>query len=94
MYQMLGGVLLWISITALIATVCAVLAQICRHHYPSLEKANKIKWLKTKLFILMILPVLSGAIAVGYCILGGSAILNHDATLPGWWDAVGRLWLF
>ena len=40
-YRMLGGVLVWISITALVATMCAVIAQLCWHHYRS-SKTVKI----------------------------------------------------
>jgi hypothetical protein len=42
----------------------------------------------------MMLPVLLGAVAVGYCILGGAAILNQQTVLPGWWDAIHQRWLF
>jgi uncharacterized membrane protein len=93
-YRMLGGVLVWISIAALVATMCAVIAQLCRHHYRCSENGKNAELLKTKLFALMVLPVLLGAIAVGYCILGGAAILNQQAVLPGWWDAIHQLWLF
>ncbi len=93
-YRMLGGVLVWISLAALVATVCALIAQLCRHHYQHHENAENAKWLKTKMLLLMAPPVLLGAIAVGYTILGGAAILNHSATLPGWWDALLSIWRF
>jgi hypothetical protein len=92
-YRMLGGVLAWISIAALVATVGALIAQLCRYAY-RLGRFRNPACVTGMLILLMGTPVIPGAIAVGYCILGGSAILNHDATLPGWRDAVGKLWLF
>jgi hypothetical protein len=93
-YRMLGGVLVWISMAALAATVCALIAQLCRQHYQRDENAKKARWLKTKMFFLMVPPVLPGGVAVAYSILGGAAILNHSASLPGWWDALHQLWRF
>lgn len=92
--QYTSGVQVWISLAALVATVCALIAQLCRHHYLSHENAENAKRLKTKMLLLMAPPVVLGGVAVGYTILGGAAILNHSATLPGWWDALHSIWQF
>lgn len=92
-YRMLGGVLTWISISAFFATVCALFAQLCRYFYRLGWRGSPTS-VTLILFFLMVVPVVAGAIAVGYCILGGAAILNQAAVLPGWRDAIGQLWLF
>lgn len=91
-YRVLGGVLAWISITALFATFCSLAAQILKYCYRVKQKQGMPAapwwgWLA----LLMGLPALSGAIAVAYCVRAGVAILNSETELPGMLDALCKL---
>lgn len=96
-YRMLGGVLAWISITALIAAACAGYVQIRKGLYQIKQNrldGNSLKALKFELITLVGLPVVFGAFAVYFCIVGGAAILNHDIELGGLLDAIHKIWPF
>lgn len=87
-YRMLGGVLAWISITALAATVCSLLAQLGKYAYRQKHLPSPQGW---KLAILMGIPIVPGTFAVVYCVRAGSAILSNDTELIGIVDAIGKL---
>jgi hypothetical protein len=92
-YRMFGGVLAWISITALVATVSALIAQLRKYLYGVKQKRGESPtdpW-KLELALLMGVPTLFGAIAVAYCVRGGAAILNGDAELIGMLKAICTL---
>jgi len=92
-YRMFGGVLAWISITALVATVSALIAQLRKYLYGVKQKRgdNPADPWKLELALLMGVPTLFGAIAVAYCVRGGAAILNGDAELIGMLKAICTL---
>ncbi|MDP1533592.1 MAG: hypothetical protein Q8L92_08430 [Rubrivivax sp.] len=92
-YQKLGGVLAWISITALLATICSVAAQGCKHLYRAkqLETGTSPPVSKMWLFTLMGIPVLSGAMVVIFSVGAGLAILNNNVGLPGMKEVVCKL---
>jgi len=92
-YRMFGGVLAWISITALVATVSALIAQIRKYRYRVKQKRgdNPADPWKLELALLMGIPTLFGAIAVAYCVRGGAAILNGDAELISMLKAICTL---
>jgi hypothetical protein len=92
-YRMFGGVLAWISITALVATVSALIAQLRKYRYGVKQKRgdNPTDPWKLELALLMGVPTLFGAIAVAYCVRGGAAILNGDAELIGMLKAICTL---
>ena len=79
-YHMLGGVLAWIAITALVATVCSAAAQYLKHLY----RADQLKGgpsppvPKALPLVLMSLPIVPGAFAVIYCGGVGLAIMNNN----------------
>lgn len=92
-YQMMGRVLAWISIAALVATVCSAIAQYCKHLYRikqhAIESSPKIpKW---RLLVLMGIPIGFGLIAVIFCVGTGLAILNDNAEPVGTADAICKL---
>lgn len=87
--RMLGGVLAWISITALVATGSMVFAQLFKNSYskrPGAKEPNDVR-----LWLLMGIPTLFGAVAVAYCVRGGMALLHGDAELIGLLDALCKL---
>ena len=88
-YRMLGGVLAWISITALVATVSAAIAQILKYEHRKKSLTTDPAWMG--LALLMGVPTLFGAMAVAYCVRGGAAILHGDAELIGLLEAICRL---
>src|SRR3569832_979007 len=88
-YRMLGGVLAWISITALVATVCMAVVQILKYRHS--KDANAQDPATATLALLMGIPTLIGAMAVTYCIRGGMAVLNGGTELVGLLDALCKL---
>jgi hypothetical protein len=92
-YRMFGGVLAWISITALVATVSALIAQLRKYLYRVKQRRGESPTdpRKQELALLMGVPTLFGAIAVAYCVRAGAAILNGDTELIGMVEAICRL---
>lgn len=88
-YRMLGGVLAWISITALAATVCMAFAQTLKFKHR--KDATPQDPDGTMLALLMGVPTILGGIAVIYCIRGGMAILHGNTELIGLPEAICRL---
>jgi hypothetical protein len=90
---MFGGVLAWISITALVATVSALIAQLRKYLYRVKQRRGESPTdpRKQELALLMGVPTLFGAIAVAYCVRAGAAILNGDTELIGMVEAICRL---
>ena len=95
-YHMLGGVLAWIAITALVAAVCSAAAQYLKHLYraaqlkgdpsPAVPKALPL--------VLMGLPIVPGAFAVIYCGGAGLAILNNNLGPLKTANVICKLWPF
>lgn len=88
-YRMLGGVLAWISVTALVATFSALITQILKRAHRKTPSAEGPPW--WGLALLMGVPAGLGAMAVAYCVRGGAAILNGDTELVGMVEAICRL---
>lgn len=88
-YRMLGGVLAWISITALVATVCMAVVQILKYRHR--KDANAQDPDTATLALLMGIPTLFGAMAVSYCVRGGMAVLHGGTELVGLLDALCKL---
>jgi hypothetical protein len=85
--RMLGGVLGWMAITALVATVAALFTQLLKNTY---RKA--VAWWVE--LMLMGTPALSGAAAVVYCIRGGGSMASARTELIGLGEALCTLWPF
>jgi hypothetical protein len=77
--RVLGGVLAWMAIAALAATVNAAITQILKREYRRKPSEAGPPW--WGLALLMGVPVLPGAMAVVYCVRAGAAILGSDAEL-------------
>ena len=87
--RMLGGVLAWIAITALVATLSAGLTQLLkRAHRKKPGEADPPWWVPG---LLIGIPVLPGAMAVAYCVRAGATLLNGDAELVGLAKAICTL---
>jgi hypothetical protein len=84
-HRMLGGVLGWMAITALIAAVAALVTQLLKTIY-----RTGVPW--WVLLLLMAAPAVTGAAAVSYCIRGGAAMVNANAELSDLGDALRTLW--
>lgn len=89
-YRMLGGVLAWMAITALVATFCAAFAQLRKSH---LREHPNPPW-KGERATLMIVPALFGGMAVIYCVGAGLAILNNNLGPLKTASAICKLWPF
>jgi membrane-associated protease RseP (regulator of RpoE activity) len=87
--RMLGGVLAWMAITALAATVSTGITQILKRAYRKQPSEAGPPW--WGLALLIGLPVLPGAMAVAYCIRAGAALLDSDAELVGMAKAICTL---
>ena len=96
-YRMLGGVLAWIAMTALLATLCAGFAQLrkshLREHPKNPDGTDAVPW-KGERPALMLLPTLSGAMAVVYCGGAGLAIMNNNLGPLESICAICKLWPF
>lgn len=84
-HRMLGGVLGWMAITALVAAVAALVTQLLKTMY----RAGVPWW---ALLLLMAAPAVTGAAAVSYCIRGGAAMLSAKSELVDLGDALCMLW--
>lgn len=89
-YRMLGGVLAWIAMTALVATFCAAFAQLRKSHTHEHEKKP---W-KGERAILMVVPALFGGMAVIYCVGVGLAMLNDNKGPLKSLCVICKLWPF
>ncbi|MBW8329804.1 MAG: hypothetical protein K0M48_11835 [Thiobacillus sp.] len=93
-YMMLGGVLAWISVAALLATICMAIAQTGKTACWDKNSPDtlggllgKLKaWLAAPkgglLLSLKLVPVFPAALAAGYLVLAGWAMRNNDAIPP------------
>lgn len=88
-YRMFGGVLAWISITALVATFSALITQVLKRAHRKKPSAEGPPW--WGLALLMGVPAGLGAMAVAYCVRGGAAILSGDTDLVGMVEAICKL---
>ncbi len=95
-YHMLGGVLAWISITALVASMCAAAAQYFKHLYRvgQLQGVTGLAVPRERLIVLMGLPIVPGAFAVIYCVGAGLAILNDNRGPLKSLCVICKLWPF
>lgn len=88
----LGGVLAWMALSALIASVVTLLVQLLKTRYirQTQAGANPEPWTNLAL-ILCVLPLLPGAVAVFFCIRVGVALLPKANLLPPIGDALRSL---
>jgi hypothetical protein len=90
-YRLLGGVLAWQSITALVAALAAAWIQIRKYQY----RGESPKFPRPyERGAAMIIPALFGAMAAVYCVRAGSAMLNNDTELTGLASAICKIWPF
>jgi len=94
----LGGVLAWISIAALAATVVALIVQISRGVRGKRERAHAgadplavSDGAVLALWLFCVVPIVPGAVAVAYCIRVGAALLNGGGALQGFGAAFRAL---
>jgi hypothetical protein len=83
--KMLGGVLIWISLTAVVATLAALSIQAAKSwHLRKLSGGTQKLW---HFVLACLVPVATGFVAVMYCIRGGSAYLSGSTRLPDFFEA-------
>jgi hypothetical protein len=81
--ETLGAVLMWISITAVLATFTALCLQCLRNRYAMAVREgipNPTEYRKCAI-ALCVIPALTGLIAVLYCVRGGAAMLAGAVAL-------------
>lgn len=80
-FAVLGGVLTWISITALLASAMALvlqtMASVRRDTKSTAAVCHSVPT------VICALPVITGLMAVAYCVRGGAAMLNGKTHLLG-----------
>ncbi|MFI5410329.1 hypothetical protein [Kaistia sp. UC242_56] len=88
----LGGVLAWMALSALVASIVTLLVQVLKARYirQNLAGAPKEPWTNLAL-ILCALPLLPGAVAVAFCLQVGVALLPKASLLPPLGEALRRL---
>ena len=87
----LGGVLAWMSLAALVATLSAAIVQATKYWHSRANKrgivpaftARKGGWL----WLAALAPVVPGFVAVLYCLRAGAAMLNGATSLQDSWAA-------
>ncbi|SHE75336.1 hypothetical protein SAMN02745157_0858 [Kaistia soli DSM 19436] len=79
---MLGGILFWMSISALLGAVCALIAHLLKTGY-FLQREEYRRPPSTLLVACLgLLPIIPGIFAVAYAMRGGAAMLARLPTLP------------
>ncbi len=76
-----GGILSWITITAVVATICAAALQFC--------KGQQFKPYRPGVILAMGLPIVPGVVAVSFSVLAGAAAMQ---TLPASGTTPQTLW--
>jgi hypothetical protein len=91
---MLGGVLIWMTLTAVIASFFGLIIQVIKSRYMKAksEKRATPKVSEWRLFLMCLAPVVTGFVAVSYCVRGGAAMVAASTQLPGFWAAVCMMW--
>lgn len=91
--HMVGGVLAWISIAALSATICGGILQIMKRNYFADIDAGEtgVKPTNEAISFLMVVPILPGAFAVSDCVRGGAVMLTNSSSFPSLLDAIFKL---
>ena len=88
---MLGGVLAWMALAALVATVVAAIVQATKYWHARPNKRGVVPEFTARkggwLWVIVVLPIVPGFVAVLYCLRAGAAMLNGATTLEGAWAA-------
>jgi len=92
---MLGGVLAWMSVAALTAALAALFVQIVKGVFNWRDRGKEASTIPAcsvvLLWIVSVLPIVPGAVAVSYCLRAGAAMLNASPSLQGFFGAVQSL---
>ena len=88
----IGGVLAWMAISALVASVVTLLVQFLKTRYirQNILGPHPEPWTNLAL-ILCVLPILPGAVAVFFCLRVGTALLPKASLLPSLGEALRSL---
>ncbi|MCX5579537.1 hypothetical protein [Kaistia terrae] len=89
----LGGVVAWMAISALAASLVALVVQGMRLVFLKRGRKPQDEWTKT-LYVLCLVPIIPGVIAVVYCVRAGAVLLGTTPVLPSICDALRSLLLF
>lgn len=88
----IGGVLAWMAISALVASVVTLLVQFLKTRYirQNILGLHPEPWTNLAL-VLCVLPILPGAVAVFFCLRVGTALLPKASLLPSLGEALRSL---
>ncbi|BCP52519.1 hypothetical protein K32_11360 [Kaistia sp. 32K] len=89
----LGGVLAWMALSALAASLLALVAQVLRFVYVRSKWDPAWDWSRAVGIACVLLPIGLGMVAVAYCLRAGVALLGGAATLPSLLDTVKGLFV-
>src|SRR5690606_27005792 len=78
----LGGVLAWMALSALAASLLALAAQVLRFVYIQNGRQPSYDWSKADGCVCVRCPIGLGMVAMAYCLRAGVALLGGAATLP------------
>jgi succinate dehydrogenase/fumarate reductase cytochrome b subunit len=88
----LGGVVAWMAISALAASLVALVVQGLRLLFLKRGRQTADEWTKLT-YVLCLIPVVPGVIAVVYCVRAGAALLGKTPVLPQIFDAFKNLFV-
>jgi hypothetical protein len=78
----LGGVLAWMALSALSASLLALVAQVLRFVYIRNNRDQKYDRSRAVGIACVVLPIGLGMVAVVYCLRAGVALMSGALTLP------------
>src|SRR5690606_6333229 len=79
----LGGVLSWMALSALIASVVTLIIQVLKTRFIKQRQAGKTVEPQTTIaLILCALPIIPGALAVLFCLRAGTILMKEVTSLP------------
>lgn len=91
-FRMMGGVLAWIAVTAILAAICIGAVQAMKRNHRMTLAAGAAPAVRTgPLTAVMYAPVVVAIGAVVYCVRGGAAMLANSTDLPPFLGALAAL---
>lgn len=89
----LGGVLAWMALSALAASLLALAAQVLRFVYIRNGRDPDYDWSKAVGIACVVFPIGLGMVAVVYCLRAGVALLRAAPALPSFLETLKGLFV-
>lgn len=89
----LGGVLAWMALSALAASLLALVTQVLRYVHIRSGRDPKSDWSKAVGIACVLLPIGLGMVAVVYCLRAGVVLMGGGQALPSGLDILKGLFV-